>query len=91
MLLVKKEVFTQEAKRAAEDYILEFNKVYNVNFTILRFGSLYGQGADLNNGINKLIFSAKRFKKIVYRGSSKATRRYINVEDAANLCLKNFE
>ena len=80
--------FYARSKRAAEDYILEFNKVYNVNFTILRFGSLYGPGADLNNGINKLIFSAKRFKKIVYRGSSKATRRYINVEDAANLCLK---
>ena len=40
---MKKEVYAR-SKRAAEDYILEFNKIYNINFTILRFGSLYGEG-----------------------------------------------
>ncbi len=79
--------FYARSKRAAEDYILEFNKIYNTNYTILRFGSLYGSGADSNNGIKKLILSGKKNKKLIYRGSVKATRRYINVEDAAELCV----
>ena len=60
----------------------------NINFTILRFGSLYGEGADSNNGINKLILSGKNYKKLVYRGSMNATRRYINIHDAAKLCVQ---
>ena len=80
--------FYARSKRAAEDYILEFNKIYNINFTILRFGSLYGEGADSNNGINKLILSGKNYKKLVYRGSMNATRRYINIHDAAKLCAQ---
>lgn len=80
--------FYARSKRAAEDYIVEFKKSYNINYTILRFGSLYGLGADKNNGINKILLYAKKNKKIVYRGSKKATRRYINVDDAAKLCLK---
>ena len=80
--------FYARSKRAAEDFILEFSKIYNTNFTILRFGSLYGEGADLNNGINKLILYGKNYKKLIYRGSVNAERRYINVDDAAKLCIQ---
>lgn len=80
--------FYARSKRAAEDYILEFNKMYNINFTILRFGSLYGEGADSNNGINKLILMGKQYKKLIYRGSVNASRRYINIHDAAKLCVQ---
>ena len=34
------------SKRCAEDYLLQFNKNYKLNYTILRFGSLYGESAD---------------------------------------------
>lgn len=74
------------SKRASEDYIQEFNKMYKIDYTILRFGSLYGPNADQTNGIKKMILSAKKQKKIVYRGNRSATRRYIHVEDAAILC-----
>jgi len=77
--------FYGKSKRAAEDYIFEFNKTFNLPFTILRYGSLYGSRADNNNGIKKLIFSAKKRKKIIYRGNKEAVRRYIHVEDAAKL------
>ena len=80
--------FYARSKRAAEDYILEFNKMYNIDFTILRFGSLYGEGADSNNGINKLILLGKQYKKLIYRGSVNASRRYINIQDAAKLCVQ---
>ena len=65
--------------------MVEFDKIFNLPYTILRFGSLYGPRADDNNGIKKLIKSAKTKKKIVYRGNKRAVRRYIHVEDAANL------
>lgn len=80
--------FYASSKRAAEDYILEFKKSLDINYTILRFGSLYGQGAEKNNGISRILNLAKKNKKILYRGSKQATRRYINVDDAAKLCLK---
>ena len=54
----------------------------------MRFGSLYGPRADNNNGIKKLIKSAKIKKKIIYRGNKMAVRRYIHVEDAANLSVQ---
>ena len=80
--------FYGKSKRAAEDYICEFNKIFGLPFTILRFGSLYGPRADQNNGIKKLISSAKNKKKVIYRGNKLAIRRYIHVEDAAKLSVK---
>ena len=80
--------FYGKSKRAAEDYICEFNKTFNLPFTILRFGSLYGPRADDNNGIKKLILSAKRKKRVIYRGNKMAVRRYIHVEDAAKLSVQ---
>jgi|TARA_Y100000310_G_scaffold115359_1_gene113903 UDP-glucose 4-epimerase len=82
------------SKKAAEDYIEEFEKRNHINYTILRFGSLYGPRADKNNGIYKIISSAVSKKKITYYGSNRATRNYIHVEDAAYVCArilkKNF-
>ena len=80
--------FYGKSKRAAEDYILEFNRTFKLPYTILRFGSLYGPRADNNNGIKKLIKSAKIKKRIIYRGNKLAVRRYIHVENAAQLSAK---
>ena len=55
--------FYGRSKRAAEDYMVEFDKTFTLPYTILRFGSLYGPRADNNNGIKKLIKSAKTKKK----------------------------
>lgn len=73
------------SKRSSEEYIEEFSKVFKLNYTILRFGTIYGEGADDNNGLKKLINSAKK-KKIIYNGSKYATRRFIYVKDVAKLC-----
>ena len=61
----------------------EFGKVYNLSFTILRFGSIYGPGSDLKNGLLKIVYDAISKKKLIYRGTDKALRSYIHVEDAA--------
>jgi len=71
------------SKRAADDYVEEFYKSYKLNYTILRYGSVYGPRSDKSNGVRKILDKAIWKNKIVYMGSSKAVREYINVLDAA--------
>jgi UDP-glucose 4-epimerase len=76
------------SKRCAEDYLLQYSKNYKLNYTILRFGSLYGERADKNNGIERIINTLIKRKKLIYRGTSKASRKYIYVKDAVKACKK---
>ena len=76
------------SKRAAEDYLVEFNKSYKLNYTILRFGSVYGLRSDKSNGIRKILDQAISRKKIIYLGNKKSVRKYINVLDAAKGCVE---
>ena len=80
--------FYGSSKKAAEDYIERFHATFGLNYIILRFGSLYGSRSDESNGLNAIINSGLKKKKLIYRGSSKAVRRYIHVEDAVNACIK---
>ena len=53
--------FYKSSKRAAEDFIEEYKKKYNLEFTILRFGTVYGIRASKENSINKIKrYSLKR-------------------------------
>ena len=80
--------FYRISKTAVEDLIEEFNQKYNLNFLILRFGSLYGDNAPRTNGINEILYNLKYKKKLVYSGNIKTRRSYIHVEDAASLSVK---
>ncbi len=77
--------FYRSSKKAAEDYIEEYSKRFNLKFTILRYGSLYGERADKSNGLKKIIENTIKKRKIEYHGNKKTERRYINVKDAAKL------
>jgi UDP-glucose 4-epimerase len=76
------------SKRAAEDYLVEFGKSYKLNYTILRFGSVYGPRSDKSNGIRKILDKAISQKKIIYSGNKKSVRKYINVLDTARGCVE---
>ena len=80
--------FYGSSKQAAESYIERFYKMYGLNYTILRFGSLYGSRSGKLNGINAIINSGIKKKKLIYEGSKRATRRYIHVKDAVNACIQ---
>tara|TARA_B100000927_G_scaffold278271_1_gene260774 strand:+ start:585 stop:1454 length:870 start_codon:yes stop_codon:yes gene_type:complete len=75
--------FYRCSKIASEKYIEEFQKIYGLNYTILRYGSLYGPRADSNNGMLKIITKAVNEKKLLYEGHEDTTREYIHVLDAA--------
>ena len=75
--------FYRCSKQAAEAYVEEYQKVFNLDYTILRYGSLYGPRADETNGMWRIIHSALKNGKLRYEGNYNSMREYIHVEDAA--------
>ena len=75
--------FYRCSKQAAEHYVEEYQRVFGLNYTILRYGSLYGPRADHSNGMYRIVKCALETGKLRYEGSPDALREYIHVEDAA--------
>ncbi len=75
--------FYRCSKQAAELYIEEYQSTYGLDYTILRYGSLYGPRSDERNGLWRIVKHALDSDKIWYEGSPEAMREYIHVEDAA--------
>ncbi|TGM31727.1 NAD-dependent epimerase/dehydratase family protein [Leptospira biflexa] len=75
--------FYRCSKQASESYIEEYQKSFNLDYTILRYGSLYGPRSDESNGLYRIVKSALETGKISYEGSADSLREYIHVEDAA--------
>lgn len=75
--------FYRCSKQAAEHYVEEYQRLFNLDFTILRYGSLYGPRADKANGLYRIVKNAIESGSVSYQGSSEALREYIHVVDAA--------
>ena len=75
--------FYRCSKKASEDYIEEYYKRYGLNFTVIRYGSLYGKRSNRTNGVFRILEDALKNKKFQYIGSRNSVRRYIHVSDAA--------
>jgi UDP-glucose 4-epimerase len=79
--------FYRVSKQACEKIIEEYQKEFGLDYTILRFGSVYGPRANEFNAIRDLLTQALKNKKIVRRGDGEEIREYIHVRDAALLSL----
>jgi UDP-glucose 4-epimerase len=75
--------FYRCSKQAAEHYVEEYQRAYGLDFTILRYGSLYGPRADASNGLYRIVRDALLGGSIGYEGNPESIREYIHVEDAA--------
>jgi len=75
--------FYRCSKQAAEHYVEEYQRAFGLDFTILRYGSLYGPRADASNGLFRIVRDALTRGSISYAGNPEAIREYIHVEDAA--------
>lgn len=80
--------FYRCSKRAAESYVEEYQAAFGLDYTILRYGSLYGPRADKSNGLLRVVENAISSGVISYKGSADALREYIHVEDAAKASVK---
>jgi len=83
--------FYRVSKQASEDFVQTYYKRYGLEYTILRYGSLYGRRADEHNGIYRMLREALEKGTITYRGSPDAMREYIHVEDAARMSVQALE
>lgn len=75
--------FYRSSKQACELFIENYHKEYNLDFTILRYGSLYGSRANNFNFIKNCITQALLEGRIVRKGDGEEVRDYINIIDAA--------
>jgi UDP-glucose 4-epimerase len=79
--------FYRVSKQACEKIIEEYQREFGLDYTILRFGSLYGPRANEFNFISNVLIQALKNKKIVRRGNGEEIREYIHVKDAAQLSV----
>lgn len=75
--------FYRTSKQACEHLIQDYHDRYGLEYTILRYGSLYGPRADSSNAVFKMVSNALDNGRIVYGGNGKEVREYIHIRDAA--------
>ena len=75
--------FYRCSKKASESYVKEYQRAFGLDYTILRYGSLYGPRSDESNGIFRVIKSALETGIVKYEGHKESMREYIHVMDAA--------
>ena len=75
--------FYSSSKRACESILENYSDKYNIKYSILRFGALYGFRSNHFNTINNFILEAINKKKITRDTLGKEVRNYINAKDAA--------
>lgn len=80
--------FYRSSKQACELIIDDYSKVYNLDYTILRYGSLYGKRANQFNFIRRIIEQAIQDGKITRAGDGEEIRDYIHVLDAAQCSVE---
>ncbi len=79
------------SKNSSEKLTEEYYKRYGLNYTIIRYGSLYGERASHNNYIYNLLKDALTSRKLHYKGDGHDLREYIHAADAAKLSVDIIE
>ena len=75
--------FYRCSKNACELYIETYQKQYGMDYTVLRYGTLYGSRSNITNSVYRFIHQSLTEGKISYPGDGSEIREYINVLDAA--------
>jgi UDP-glucose 4-epimerase len=79
--------FYRTTKQACENLIHDYHERWGLDFTVLRFGSLYGPRADSTNGVFQLLSQALSQRRIDHYGTGDEVREYIHVLDAAAMSV----
>ena len=79
--------FYRASKQAAETIIEAYCESFNLDYTFLRYGSLYGPRAQNWNGLRGYVNQVVTEGKLDYSGTGKERREYIHVKDAARLSV----
>lgn len=79
------------SKLSSEKLVEEYKKRYDLDFSILRFGSVYSERSYENNYIYNLIEKALESNTIDHSGDGEEIREYIHAFDAAKLSVDIIE
>ena len=80
--------FYRVSKQACELVIEEYAREFGVEYTILRYGTLFGRRADEGNSIHRYLRQALLERRISVVGTGEELREYIHVADAARLSVE---
>lgn len=80
--------FYRCSKQASELYVEEYHRSYGLDYTILRYSTLYGPRADARNSIHRYLKQAITTGGINFNGTGDEVRDYIHVRDAALLSIQ---
>ena len=79
------------SKHSSEKLTEEYYKRYGLKYTVIRYGSLYGERASHNNYIYNLLYKAIHTGELTYKGDGQDLREYIHAADAAKLSVEILE
>jgi UDP-glucose 4-epimerase len=75
--------FYRSSKQACEKIIENYQEQFGLEYTILRYGSLYGPRASEANSLRRYVRQALQEGRILREGDGEEVREYIHVLDAA--------
>jgi UDP-glucose 4-epimerase len=79
------------SKHSSEKLTEEYYKRYGLKYTVIRYGSLYGERSSHNNYIYNLLYDAINTGTLQYSGDGEDIREYIHAADAAKLSVDIIE
>jgi UDP-glucose 4-epimerase len=79
------------SKHSSEKLTDEYYKRYGLKYTVIRYGSIYGERASHNNYIYNLLKNAIDNGELSYKGDGEDIREYIHAADAAKLSVDILE
>lgn len=80
--------FYRASKQACELYVEEYHRWFGLDYTILRYGSIFGRRANQNNGVRMYITQALRDRRIVVEGAGDEQREYVHVSDVSRASVE---
>jgi UDP-glucose 4-epimerase len=83
--------FYRASKQACELYVEEYQRWYGLDYTILRYGSIYGRRSDKNNGVRLYLTQALKDRHIIVQGTGDELREYVHATDVARASVQILE
>ena len=80
--------FYKISKQSSELLVESFSDKSQMDYVILRYGSLYGNRADKRNSLYRILYDSVVHNKIEYFGNGNERREFIHVKDAAILSVE---
>ena len=79
--------FYRATKQSSESIIEVYSKEFGVDYSFLRYGSVFGPRAQSWNGLRGYVEQIFKSGKLDYHGTGKEVREYLHVKDAAKLSV----